>query len=152
MSKEMSKEMSFGKFIAIGSTSIIAILAVLHFTWFGPQLDRKKEMIQLFGAAHAVQAAAASNYALVPSANASNIDLERRFPGSESLENLLRLSAKTGVNPGTGFDPDTMGNALALSSFVLTGDDVPQFLDLTKNQAMDVRQDELIASVSFVPW
>ncbi|EAZ97661.1 hypothetical protein [Marinobacter sp. ELB17] len=148
-----SKQMSFGKFIATGSVAIVAALAVLHFTWAGPQIEQKEKMIALVNSAHAVQIMAIQNYALMPDASASSIDLNRAFPNTNSMNNLLRLSGETGIRIKTEFGESSMGNALALSNYVLTGNGQPQFLELEElRDVISERRERLMDSVPLWPW
>jgi hypothetical protein len=149
----MSKKMSFGKFIVTGCLGIIVALAVVHFTWVAPQIDRKVKMSALVTSAHAVQVAAAQNYLLMPNVSASTIDLQRRFPNMRSMNDLLSLVAETDFGIETGFNKETMGNALALSNYVLTGNNEPQFLTITELQNdFSERTDNLMNSVPLWPW
>jgi hypothetical protein len=68
----------------------------------------------------------------VPGVTADTIDLERRFPGTEAMSELLRLSESTGFLIETEYDPYSFGSAFALSNYVLTGNDEPQFLKTTE--------------------
>ncbi len=148
-----SQRMGFWKFIATGSVVTLVALAAFHFTWIAPQIDKKEEMSALVNAAHHVQATAIQDYALMPEASATTIDLKRPFPDAAVISKLLLLSDSAGLLITTEFDDNSMGNALALSNYVLTGNSEPQFLKITnlKND-INKRRENLVASVPLWPW
>lgn len=149
----MGKRMSFGKFIAIGCLVILVGITIFHANWVAPQLDRKEKMSAVVSAAHAIQAATIQHYALMPTANASNIDLERDYIDRGSLKNLVRLSEETGITTETDFGEESFGNALTLSNFVLTGKSSPQILKITELERLaSQRRSSLIDSVPLWPW
>lgn len=149
----MSKKISFGKFIAAGSLGIIAALVVAHFTWVAPQVDRKEKMSALVNSAHAVQLAAIQHYALMPSVNTSTIELQRAFPKTGPLNRLVGLAENTGVEFDSEFSRDTLGNALGLSNYVLTGNSEPKILPISRLQNItNLRRVTLMESVPLWPW
>lgn len=149
----MSNKMGFWKFIAIGNLGIVFGIAIFHFTWAAPQIDRKEKMSAVVNAAHAVQLATIQHYALMPGANASNIDLEREFIDKGALSSLVRLSKETGITTDTRFSEERFGNALALSNFVLTTNGDPQILRITDlERVTEQRRHNLIDSVAVWPW
>ncbi|KXS54676.1 MAG: Uncharacterized protein AWU57_937 [Marinobacter sp. T13-3] len=149
----MEKRMRFGKFIAIGCLAIFTGITIFHANWVAPQLDRKDKMSALVSAAHTIQAATIQHYALMPGANASNIDLERDYIDIGSLKNLVRLSEETGITTEIAFNKESFGNALSLSNFVLTGKSSPHILKITDLERLaSQRRDNLIDSVPLWPW
>jgi enhancing lycopene biosynthesis protein 2 len=144
--------MGFWNFIAIGCLGILVGIAVFHFAWSAPQVERKGKMSEVVNAAHSVQLAAIQHYALMPGANASNIDLEQNFPDKGAASRLLALSTETGIYTDTGFVKGTFGNALALSNFVLMGNSNPQFLTVTEMKSVITqRRNNLMNSVPLWP-
>lgn len=145
--------MSYGKFVATGCIGIIFATAIVHVAWFEPQIERKAKLSELVNSAHSVQAIAANHYVLEADVSASTIDLQNTFPYMTSLNNLLTLSAETGFGIETGFSKDSMGNALALSNYVLTGEQEPKFLNTFDIQhRISARRLSLMDSVPLWPW
>ena len=116
------------------ATAILVIIVSAAF--MSSTLDRQSGLLDLQSHAEAVQLKVRQNYALTGITSADQMDLSRDFPASypNGLHLLAEASEETGVTLDTGYTPGSLGHALSLSNFVLTGEARPKLLDLEKQE------------------